>query len=134
MSRHHQLSLGPMEEKPLTQPRAIASSAGEQEVTQPRAKDLLALIAEAVDEGTCSEKTAAISLGLPSPQYWSAVKAGERPAPRCNRVTDLPEHTQKETCKRWARQLGMRVSEHDERQEVLLNLVESAARALRVIA
>jgi hypothetical protein len=128
-----QLNLGPMEGKALTQARVNASSSDEHAVTPSGVKDLLTLVTEAVDHGTCSEKVAAVSLGLPSQQYWSAVKSRERPAPRLNRLTDLPESTQREICRRWAAQVGLRCSDENTQHRVLVNLVEAAVQAIREV-
>lgn len=126
MASHSQLSLGPMEGKALSLRRESAAPAEVQEVS------LTKLLAGAVEDTGCSEKDAAISQGYP-PNYWSRIKSGEKAA-HLERLTKLPESVQREFVKRYARQLRMDVREEDAQRAALVDLVESAARALRVIA
>jgi hypothetical protein len=94
----------------------------------------LSLLIEASDESPESQKEIAHSLGLPDATYWSKVKVGEKPAPRIDRLTDLPEATQRAYVTRWGRQLGMCVSDADAKTQALGDLAEAAVRALRAIS
>lgn len=132
MSNHSQLSLGPMEGKAVVRASTTVRP-HEGQVVVPEKTNGLSLLIEAVDH-TCSDKEAQIALGLPDPTYWSKVKGREKPAPRIDRLTDLPEQTQREMCKRWGRQLKMTVSDEDTRRQVLAEVIEAAARAIREIA
>lgn len=102
-------------------------------VVQPQQRNLFELLIEAVDE-TCPQKVAAHSLGLADETYYSKCKTGERPAPRADRVTELPEETQRAICAKWGRQLGMRVSEEDARVRAIADLARAAVNALAEIA
>jgi hypothetical protein len=130
MAANHQLSLPPMEAKSLVPTRTSDSPSVGQGLVPDGANGLSLLIA-AVDE-TCSDKEASISLGLPDAAYWSKVKSGEKPEPRIKRLTDLPLSTQREYCRRWARQLGLRVSEQDAQQQAALHLVKAAVSYLEI--
>jgi len=120
-----------MEAKSIDPSRTTAGSHAGQAVV-PSRTDALSLLVEAVGE-TCSEKAAALSMGL-APDYWSKVKSGEKPEPRIKRLTDLPELTQRAMCRRWARQLKMRVSDEDAQRQAVTDLAAAAVRALQEIA
>jgi hypothetical protein len=132
MRTHHQLSIGPVEVQPVVPARTTEGTSHGQALVRHGATGLSLLI-EAVGE-TCSDKEAYLALGLSDAPYWSKVKSGEKPAPRVDRLTDLPLETQREYVVRWGQQLGMKVSTEDSRTRVLAELVECAAKALREIA
>src|SRR5688500_15453441 len=124
MRSNHQLSLPPMEAKALVPARTIVGPLEGQAVVLERTNGLSLLIG-AVSESGCSEKEAAHSLGCPDQTYWSKVKSGDKPAPRIDKLTALPEPAQREYVKRWGKQLGMRVSDEDTRTRVLADVVEA---------
>lgn len=93
---------------------------------------LTKLLAGAVEETGCSEKDAAISQGY-APNYWSRIKAGEKAA-HLEPLSKLPQTVQREFVKRYARQLRMDVRDQDEQRAAIRDLVESAARAVKVLA
>jgi len=153
MGSHSQLSLGPMEGKPVVSKRTNGGPAVGQAVVPaanmpererstygpatgqavvPAPADGLTLLVDACED-TLSDKEAYIALGLPDATYWSKVKTREKPAPRIPKLTDLPEPAQREYCKRWARQLRMHVSDEDDRRTALNEAVCALAHALRVI-
>ncbi len=133
MAEQYQRRSLPTEGQPVDRARSIAGSANEQAVVQPRQRNLFELLVEGVEE-TCPDKVAAPALGLPDQSYYSKCKVGERPAPRVDKVTDLPEETQRAICAKWARQLKMRVSEDDARVRVIAELARAAVNALEEIA
>jgi hypothetical protein len=111
------------------QRRASDDSSVEQALDQRRVTRLLI---EAVD-ATCSEKEAAIALGM-DPTYWSKVKKGERPGPRLEKLDNLPERTQQDFAARYGRMLKMTVSTDDERRRMMLDALEAMTRAIKVMA
>jgi len=121
-----------MEAKAVVSARTSEGTRDGQLVVPARASGLSLLVAAVAE--TCSEKEAHIALGLPDAPYWSKVKSGDKPAPRVDRLTDLPEVTQREMCKRWGRQLGMRMSTEDAKAAAVADLIEVAARAVRELA
>lgn len=132
MAPHHQLSIGPVEVQALAPARTIAGPADGQGLV-PSGTNGLSLLMAAVSE-TCSEKEAAHALGLSDQAYWSKVKSGEKPAPRVDRLTELPIETQRRMAQRWCHQLGMHVTSEDARRRAVANLVKAAAEALAEIA
>lgn len=129
---NHQLAFGPMEAKALV-PMRTNSGPSDGQALVPERTNGLSLLVAAVSE-TCTEKDAAISLGLPDQSYWSKVKSGDKPAPRIDRLTELPIGTQRTMAERWARQLGLRVIAEDDERRAALELAESALRYLRLRA
>lgn len=131
MGAKYQLGFGPLEVQSVVPRRESDSPAVGQGLDQPRT-DGLTLLIQAVSE-TCSEKEASIALGLPDAAYWSKVKSGDKPAPRIQKLTDLPHATQREYVKRWGRQLGMHVTDEDTRRRAITDAVSAMANALREI-
>lgn len=103
------------------------------QAVDPAGTDFLSLLVAAVGE-TCTEKDAQLSLGLPDASYWSKVKSGDKPAPRIDRLTLLPERTQRDLCARWARQLRMRVADEDRTRVAMARAVKAMTEVLAEIA
>jgi hypothetical protein len=127
-----QLNLPPVEVQSVVPTRTTDGTASGQALVPVETSGLSLLIAS-VDE-TCTDKAAYLALGLSDASYWSKVKSGEKPAPRVDKLTDLPVETQRAYVVRWGRQLGMKVSTEESRTRAIAELVECAAKALREIA
>lgn len=132
MAAQSQLNLPPMPVQAFAPQRTNGGPSDGQGVV-PEGTNGLSLLVASVAE-TCSEKEAAFALGLADQAYWSKVKAGEKPAPRIDRLTELPITTQRDMCARWSRQIGMHVTTEDARRRAVANLVKAAAEALAEIA
>lgn len=103
-STHHQLSLPPVPVESLDRDRETSVPPAVNEVS-PTA----ILIGAVEDERGWQEKDAAYSQGY-TPSYWSQIKGGGKAA-QVERIARLPVKVQKRFVRRYARALGMEVSE-----------------------
>lgn len=126
MATSVQLNLPPVQVHP---PVPLGTKAG------PAAEALgttgLSLLVEGASDTACSDKEIAYALGLPDASYWSKVKSKEKPAPRIDRLTDLPPSVQRAMCRRWAITLRLRVSEEDAKAAAALDLAAAAIRFMQ---
>jgi hypothetical protein len=127
-----QIPIPAMEVKRLGPTRTTTGPADGQGLG-PAGTNGLSLLVDAVSQ-TCSEKEAAYALGLSDQTYWSKVKNGEKPAPRVDRLTELPEATQRHYVERWGRQLGMRVTTEEATRVKVARLVKACVEVMEDIA
>lgn len=115
----HQLTTGPLLVERVTPAGESTHPSKGEKVSLTR------LLVEACADTGLSEKDAAISQGY-DPRYWPRIKSGEKAA-HLERISGLPERTQRVICERWARMLGLRVSTADSQRTAAANLIKAAA-------
>jgi hypothetical protein len=132
MPRHHRLVASSFQGQTSDRHETTVGLAGGPGVERPGTNGLSLVLAAAADAHV-SEKEMYLSLGITDASYWSKVKVGLKPAPRIDLLLNLPKAVQRETCRRWARMLNLRVRDEDTR-EVFTALIKAAADALEAIA